>query len=107
MSDPGGTGGETSGESRTQELLSTGREVWRHMLDPKVPMVTKIIPVLAILYLLSPIDLIPDTIPLVTQIDDLAVLLIAARVFMELVPDDLGDDEADSETLETTYRVQD
>ncbi|MFN2251015.1 MAG: YkvA family protein [Anaerolineae bacterium] len=72
------------------------------MQDPQVPWATKLIPVLAIIYLLSPVDLIPDTIPLITQIDDLAVLLIAAKLFMELVPDDVDE----TPTVEASYRVQ-
>jgi uncharacterized membrane protein YkvA (DUF1232 family) len=93
------------GASRGQELMSMAREVGGLMLDPKVPLLTKLIPVLALLYLLSPIDLIPDTVPFLTQIDDLAVLLIAARIFLELAPSDDAIDDDDPDTVDTTYRV--
>jgi uncharacterized membrane protein YkvA (DUF1232 family) len=102
------TGKKGGGESRMRELKDLGREVVRLMMDPKVPMLTKLIPILAIVYLLSPIDLIPDTIPLVTQIDDIAVLLIAARIFLQLAPDTASEDddtEREPATVDATYRV--
>lgn len=103
--DPGQKDPTDGSESRGQELMSMARDVGGLMLDPKVPLLTKLIPVLAVLYLLSPIDLIPDTVPFLTQIDDLAVLLIAARIFLELAPSDDAVDDDDPDTVDTTYRV--
>lgn len=49
------------------------------MVDPKVPLTPKLTIAGSLLYFISPIDLIPDTIPFVGQLDDLGVLLSAAR----------------------------
>jgi uncharacterized membrane protein YkvA (DUF1232 family) len=62
------------------------RLIWRLMTNRQVPTWTKLIPPLAILYVLSPIDLMPDPLLGVGQLDDLAVLLISFKVFVELCP---------------------
>ena len=42
-----------------------------------------------ILYLLSPIDLIPDFIPVLGYVDDLLILLLALWAFSKLVPQEI------------------
>ena len=39
--------------------------------------------ILAILYIISPIDLIPDIIPIIGWIDDIVVGLIAVTIFLK------------------------
>jgi uncharacterized membrane protein YkvA (DUF1232 family) len=56
------------------------------MRDPRVPMQAKAVPSLATVYLLSPLDLIPAWIPVLGQLDDLAVMLMAVRTFKSMVP---------------------
>lgn len=58
----------------------------RLLLDERVPRWQKAIPVAAALYLISPLDLIPDFLPALGQMDDLAVLLGSLRLFRSLVP---------------------
>ena len=51
-----------------------------------MPLWQKAIPVAAAVYLVSPLDLIPDVLPVVGQLDDLVVLLGSMRLFRSLVP---------------------
>lgn len=58
--------------------------------DPRVPIYLKILLLLAILYLISPIDLLPDFfVPILGQIDDLFILWIALRFFLKKCPRDV------------------
>jgi len=41
---------------------------------------------LALIYVASPLDLIPDWLPLLGQLDDLALLLLAGSLAVRLVP---------------------
>ena len=41
---------------------------------------------LSAVYVVSPIDLLPDTIPFVGEVDDLIVLIAACRLFIYLCP---------------------
>jgi len=60
---------------------------WRLFHDPRVPLFPKALVVVAILYALSPLDLLPDwSIPFVGQLDDIAVLILAFRAFIPLCP---------------------
>jgi uncharacterized membrane protein YkvA (DUF1232 family) len=63
-------------------LLRDAVATWRLLLDPSVPGILKLaLPFLALLYLISPLDLIP-----LMPLDDIAVLMLAARLFVALSP---------------------
>jgi uncharacterized membrane protein YkvA (DUF1232 family) len=51
-----------------------------------VPMLAKVIMVTAIIYALSPLDLIPDFIPLLGYLDDLIVLPLLIYLSIKLIP---------------------
>lgn len=63
------------------------RDAWQqarlvlHLLrDSDVPFYLKLMPFLTLIYLISPIDLLPG------GFDDATILLVGAKVFIELVP---------------------
>lgn len=58
----------------------------RLLLDERVPLWQKAIPVAAALYLVSPLDLIPDFLPVAGLLDDLALLTASLRLFRSLAP---------------------
>lgn len=62
---------------------------WRLLLDPRVPAITKVVPFITVAYLVSPVDLFPDLALGLGQLDDLAVLFIGLRMFVDLCPLDL------------------
>lgn len=51
------------------------------IFDPKVPLKIKMFFLLSIIYILSPYDLIRDIIPILGQLDDILVLLVAIIVY--------------------------
>ena len=51
-----------------------------------VPIVTKLLPILAVLYVILPVDFIPDLIPVLGQLDDIALLMLGIRAFLHLAP---------------------
>ena len=68
-------------------LLKQGRLAWRLLRDGRVPGWVKMVPFAALLYFLSPIDLIPDmALPGLGEIDDLVILLLALKMFVDLSP---------------------
>jgi len=54
--------------------------------DPRVPRRAKIIVVLVTAYALSPIDLIPDFIPLLGYLDDLIILPLGILLAVKMIP---------------------
>lgn len=66
---------------------------WYLFLDKRVPGLTKLIPLAALAYVISPIDLVPGTIiPGLGQLDDIAVFLMGLQLFVELSPYDVVDE---------------
>jgi uncharacterized membrane protein YkvA (DUF1232 family) len=70
-------------------LIRQFRLAWRLVWDPRVPVWTKLVPFTALLYIISPIDILPDWFLGFGQLDDLGVLLAGVRIFTALSPDDL------------------
>ena len=67
-------------------LVSYLRMTVRLLREPSVPILLKGLPVLAVLYVVSPIDLIPDFLPVLGELDDLGVILVALQAFIRLCP---------------------
>jgi uncharacterized membrane protein YkvA (DUF1232 family) len=59
---------------------------------PGVPFYAKIISILVVGYALSPIDLIPDFIPILGYIDDLILVPIGIYFAIKLIPEDIMDE---------------
>lgn len=78
----------SSGSGVLSELLERGRLVWRLMNDERVPSWLKLgIPVVVLLYFISPVDLIPDFLLGLGQLDDLGVVLLGMALFIRLAPE--------------------
>jgi uncharacterized membrane protein YkvA (DUF1232 family) len=68
-------------------LINQARLGWRLLRDNRVPSWVKAIPFAALLYFLSPIDLIPDMmLPGLGEVDDVVIMLLALKVFVDLSP---------------------
>lgn len=77
--------------SLLRTLVSHGRLAWRLLRDPAVPLLVKLLPLAAALYLVSPIDGVPDFLPILGQLDDLGVMLLALESFLKLCPEHVVD----------------
>lgn len=67
-------------------LASSGRLAWRLLRDSRTPVLPKLILGAAVLYAISPIDLVPDFIPGLGQLDDIAVVTLGLELFLKNVP---------------------
>ena len=54
--------------------------------DPRIPLAAKIIVGLVVAYALSPIDLIPDFIPVIGYLDDMLLLPLGIWLAIKLIP---------------------
>jgi uncharacterized membrane protein YkvA (DUF1232 family) len=59
----------------------------RLMADRRMSVVSKMVPILAVAYYLSPLDLIPDVFGSLGVIDDVAFLAGCLHFFIRLAPD--------------------
>ena len=67
-------------------LISRARLGWRLIREPRVPVTRKLVPLLTVAYLLSPVDVIPDAIPFVGELDDAMLLVLGLEVFLRVCP---------------------
>jgi uncharacterized membrane protein YkvA (DUF1232 family) len=65
------------------------RLAWRLFFDQRVPLWSKLIPPAALAYVVFPMDIIPDVVLGLGQLDDIAVLLLGLKLFIELSPPDV------------------
>ena len=61
-------------------------QLWRAFRAPETPMHLKALMLLVPLYLLSPVDLIPDFVPLVGWLDDLVVIPMLVSWIVSMLP---------------------
>ncbi len=105
-------------------LLDHLKLSWKLFRDPSVSSLVRYgIPILGLLYLLSPVDVIPDVLLGFGQLDDAAVLLLLSQLMVMLAPDDIvaryqqaarggsraagetNATQADDEIIDADYRV--
>ena len=63
--------------------------LWLAARDPRVPWYVKALAMAVAAYALSPIDLIPDFIPIIGYLDDLLIVPLGIMLAVRLVPPDL------------------
>lgn len=116
----------TNGDLGTWDQLRLAFRLYR---DPRVsPLLKWAVPLVAAIYVVSPVDVIPDVLLGVGQIDDVGVLglmlVIATNVIRRLAPNDIVDEHLgamrgrgsssrreasprERDVIETTFRVED
>ncbi|OGP28617.1 MAG: hypothetical protein A2038_01570 [Deltaproteobacteria bacterium GWA2_57_13] len=62
---------------------------WRLLKDPRVPPWPKLLLVLLLAYVVAPVDLLPDFLVGLGQIDDLLVIFFGLRAFVRLCPKEI------------------
>ena len=62
---------------------------WRLLKDRRVPIRPKLLLVLLLAYIVAPIDLLPDILIGLGQVDDLLVLFFGLRAFVRLCPKEI------------------
>ena len=76
----------TTLKKRARKLLDGFRTILRALVHPQVPWHAKLICGCAVLYVVSPIQLIPNFIPILGQMDDVVVVGLALRVLKRYAP---------------------
>ena len=62
------------------------RLVWRLTFDRRVPLLLRMLVPLAVIYVISPVDLIRDWVPIVGRFDDVLVLGLSVLFLTKLSP---------------------
>jgi uncharacterized membrane protein YkvA (DUF1232 family) len=82
--------------------------LWRAFLAPETPIHLKALMLLVPAYLLSPIDLIPDFIPVLGWVDDLVIVPLMVGMIVKMLPQPIRATSrgarADDKVIDGNYR---
>lgn len=70
-------------------LRGDARRLWFALRHPAAPAWLKLGTALVVLYVVSPLDIIPDVIPFVGAVDDLVLVPLAVRWMLKRLPPEL------------------
>ncbi len=76
------------------KLPTYARMVWGLARDPRTPLPLKALLGAGLAYVLVPLDVIPDVIPILGQADDLTVLLLVLDLFIANAPSEVRQEHA-------------
>ena len=79
-------------------LRGDARQLWFALRHPNAPAWLKWGTAAIALYLFSPIDLIPDVLPLVGMVDDLVLVPLAIRWLLKRLPPEMAQATAEQRT---------
>jgi uncharacterized membrane protein YkvA (DUF1232 family) len=73
---------------RAHQLRVDVHALWLSARDPRVPWYAKALGLVITAYALSPIDLIPDFVPIVGLVDDLVLIPAGVWLLLKLIPEE-------------------
>jgi uncharacterized membrane protein YkvA (DUF1232 family) len=79
-------------KEQASRLKSELHALWLAYSDPRTPWLARVLIVCIVAYALSPIDLIPDPIPIIGHLDDLILLPLGIALAIRMIPDSVMTD---------------
>ena len=79
-------------KEKAKQLKTDIPAVFLALKDGKTPWYAKVFAALTVAYALSPIDLIPDFIPVLGYLDDLIILPLLVTLTIKFIPKDVFDE---------------
>jgi uncharacterized membrane protein YkvA (DUF1232 family) len=73
-------------KQRGRQLKREAYVVYLACRDPRTPWYAKLLAVAILAYVFSPIDLIPDFVPLLGSLDDLVLVPLGVALLLRLIP---------------------
>lgn len=81
-----------------RQVLEQLRLAWNLLRDGRMPLLYKLIPIITLAYVISPIDIIPDMFVGLGMLDDLGIFMLGISLFNSLAPGEIA--------LEHLYRLR-
>ena len=82
----------TNWRKRARRLKDQIRVIYLAFRDRRTPWYLKVLIAIVIAYALSPIDLIPDFIPVLGYLDDLIIIPVGIYLVLKMMPDEILED---------------
>ena len=90
-------------------LISSIRLIWKLLTDSRVPFWIRIALPLALIYVISPIDILPDFIPIMGRVDDIIAIVAGIMILLKLAPKKVVNQykKDDKTIIDGEYREED
>ena len=90
-------------------LISSIRLIWKLLTDSRVPFWIRIALPLALIYVISPIDILPDFIPVMGRVDDIIAIIAGIMILLKLAPKKVVNQykKDDKTIIDGEYREED
>jgi len=85
---------------KRREIKSNILLLYQGLGDPRVPLLVKVLSLLIVAYIISPIDIIPDFIPILGLLDEVILVPIFLSFTVRLMPSEIRQDYEQEETGE-------
>jgi uncharacterized membrane protein YkvA (DUF1232 family) len=84
-------------KTKNSTLAKRARQLWEHLNSGNVSKTEKVLIVAALLYLITPVDFVPDWIPVAGLLDDAGIAALVLDYVLKRMGDKRGDGENDGE----------
>ena len=91
-------------KEKGRELKSNVFLLYRSSRDPRMPLRVKILALLIVAYIISPIDIIPDFIPVLGLLDEVILVPIMLSFTMSLISDEIRQEYQQQDVLKIENR---
>jgi uncharacterized membrane protein YkvA (DUF1232 family) len=78
-----------SWKQRARQLKQETYAIYLALRDPRVPWYARLLAACVVGYAFSPIDLIPDVVPVLGYLDDLVIVPLGIMLALKLIPSDV------------------
>lgn len=91
-------------KEKSRELKFNVFLLYRGSRDPRMPLHVKILALLIVAYIISPIDIIPDFIPVLGLLDEVILVPIFLTFTVRLIPDEIRQEYQQQDVLKIEDR---
>lgn len=79
-------------KERLKQFRAEAYTIYLELRDPRTPWYAKLLIVFLLLYILSPIDIVPEVVPVLGVIDDIVVVSAGIWLLLRLIPRQVHDE---------------
>jgi uncharacterized membrane protein YkvA (DUF1232 family) len=81
------------------------KALFKSIIDPRTSWVSKLLPIIVLLYVIIPVDVLPDFIPFAGLLDDLIITPLGLWLAIKMIPESVLNDNS-KELNETVKKIQ-
>lgn len=79
-------------KERLKQFRAEAYTIYLELRDPRTPWYAKLLILFLLLYILSPIDIVPEVIPILGVLDDIVIVSAGIWLLLHLIPHQVHDE---------------